>query len=205
MAVGALPAVRYVAGVLVLVGAYYAAGRASLELQYEGPVAAIWHPVWVPLQGCIWRAALVARAAHRGRGASRPRAASALVITVGNIADILGIALVLGLLLGPRSVLDRLEQVGGMLVAVAAGAAITAAVAVPSVRADGVVEASERPTLWRSWFLADESGALVVIPPALAWAPARSPTWRGCVAWERVLLGGRSSRLARSRCRATCR
>jgi hypothetical protein len=61
---------------------------------------------------------------------------------------------------------------------------------VPSVRADGVVEASELPTLWRSWFLADASGALVVIPPALAWVPARSPTWRGCVAWEGVLLVG---------------
>jgi hypothetical protein len=45
--VRAAPAVRYVAGVLALAVAYWAAGRASLALQYTGPVAAIWLPVGV--------------------------------------------------------------------------------------------------------------------------------------------------------------
>src|SRR5262245_3582458 len=43
----ALPAVRYVAGVLLLAGAYYGAGQASFALQYSGPVTAIWLPVGV--------------------------------------------------------------------------------------------------------------------------------------------------------------
>src|SRR5919198_3997373 len=47
MAVRALPAVRYVAGMLALVAADYASGRASLALQYTGPVAAIWLPVGI--------------------------------------------------------------------------------------------------------------------------------------------------------------
>src|SRR5215218_3095567 len=47
MAARALPAVRYVVGVCLLGAAYYAAGRASLALQYTGPVAAIWLPVGV--------------------------------------------------------------------------------------------------------------------------------------------------------------
>ena len=42
-----VPALRYAAGVLLLAAAYYAAGQASLALQYTGPVAAIWLPVGV--------------------------------------------------------------------------------------------------------------------------------------------------------------
>src|SRR5262245_18517971 len=38
---------RYMFGVLLLAAAYYADGRASLALQYTGPVAAIWLPVGV--------------------------------------------------------------------------------------------------------------------------------------------------------------
>jgi hypothetical protein len=60
--------VRYVAGLLGLAAAYYVAGRASLALQYEGPVAAIWLPVGVGaaalyLAGLRWWPALVANAA----------------------------------------------------------------------------------------------------------------------------------------------
>jgi integral membrane sensor domain MASE1 len=106
------------------------------------------------------------------------------------MADMLVIAVLLRLLLGPRGALDRVEQVGGLLVAIVAGAVITATVAVLSVRAGGVVEASELPTFWRSWFLADASGALVIIPLALAWAQPRSPAWRGRAAWEGALAIG---------------
>jgi signal transduction histidine kinase len=193
VAVRALLAVRYVAGVLVLAAAYYAAGRASLALQYEGPVAAIWLPVGVGAAALYvaglrwWPGLLIGDVALADP--AQPLA-SALGIVAGNIADILVIAVLLRLLLGPRAALDRLEQVGGMLVAIVAGAAITATVAVLSLRAGGVVESSELPTFWRSWFLADASGALVIIPLALAWAQPRSPAWRGRAAWEGALAIG---------------
>jgi len=41
------PAARYLAGVLFLAGIYYATGKASLGLQYTGPVARIWLPLGV--------------------------------------------------------------------------------------------------------------------------------------------------------------
>jgi signal transduction histidine kinase len=113
-----------------------------------------------------------------------------LGITAGNMADILVIALLLRRLLGTRGSLDRLQQVGEMLVAIAAGAAITATVALLSLRSGGVVESSEMPTFWRSWFLADASGSLVVIPLSLAWAQPRSRAWRGRGAWEGALMIG---------------
>jgi signal transduction histidine kinase len=193
VAVRALLAVRYVAGVLVLAAAYYAAGRASLALQYEGPVASIWLPVGVGAAALYvaglrwWPGLLIGDVALADP--AQPLA-SALGIVAGNIADILVIAVLLRLLLGPRAALDRLEQVGGMLVAIVAGAAITATVAVLSLRAGGVVESSELPTFWRSWFLADASGALVIIPLALAWVQPRSRAWRGRGAWEAALVIG---------------
>jgi integral membrane sensor domain MASE1 len=91
-------------------------------------------------------------------------------------------------LLGPRGALDRRERVDRMLVAILAGAAITATVATLSLRIGGVVESSEMPTFWRSWFLADACGSLIVIPLTLAWAqPLRRP-WRGRRAVEGAML-----------------
>jgi signal transduction histidine kinase len=106
------------------------------------------------------------------------------------MADILVIAVLLRLLLGPRGALDRLEQVTGMLIAIAAGAAITATAAMFSLRAGGVIESSEILTFWRSWFLADASGSLIIVPLALAWTQPRSPAWRSHRVWEGALTIG---------------
>jgi signal transduction histidine kinase len=189
----ALPVVGYLAGMLALAAAYYAAGRASLALQYTGPVAAIWLPVGVGaaalyLAGMRWWPGLLIGDLALADPAQP--LGTALGITAGNMADILVIALLLKGLLGPRGALDRLERVGGMLVAIAAGAAITATVATLSSRAGDLLESSEIPAFWRSWFLADASGSLVIIPLALAWARPRSWAWRGRGAWERALMIG---------------
>lgn len=193
VAVRALPVIRYLAGVLVLAAAYVVAGRASLALQYTGPVAAIWLPVGVGaaalyLAGLRWWPGLLIGDAALADPAQP--LGSALGITAGNMADIVVIAVLLLRLVGRRNALDRLEQVGGMLVAIAAGAAITATVAMFSLRAGGVVESSEMSPFWRSWFLADASGALVIVPLALAWAQPRSRAWRGRGVWEGALMIG---------------
>jgi signal transduction histidine kinase len=193
LVVRASPAVRYVAGVLLLSASYFAAGRASLALQYTGPVAAIWLPVGVGaatlyLAGLRWLPGVLlgdlALADY-----SQPLG-TVLGISAGNIADIVVIALLLRRLLGPRTVLERLPQVGGMLVAIAAGAAITAAVATASSLAGDVLEPAETSEFWRSWFLSDASGSLVVIPLVLAWAQPRSPAWPRRAAGEGTLMIG---------------
>jgi hypothetical protein len=108
---------RYAVGVLALAAAYYAAGRASLALQYEGPVAAIWLPVGVGAAALylgglrLWPGALIGDLALAD--AAQPLG-SALGLTVGNMADMLIIAVLLRLLLGRRAGLDRLEGVGSM-------------------------------------------------------------------------------------------
>jgi signal transduction histidine kinase len=190
-AVPAVAAVRYVAGVVLLGALYFAAGRVSLALQYTGPVAAIWLPVGVGaatlyLAGLRWLpGVLVGDLALADF--SQPLG-TVLGITAGNVADIVVIALLLRRLLGTRARLERLAQVGGMLVAIGAGAAITATVATLSSLAGDVFESSEISAFWRSWCLSDASGSLVVIPLALAWAQPRSTAWPPRSAWEGALM-----------------
>lgn len=192
-AVRAQPALRYAAGVVALAVAYYAAGQASLALQYSGPVAAIWLPVGVAASALylaglrFWPGVLIADLALADP--AQPLG-SALGMTAGNLVDILVIALLLRGMHGPRIALDRLEPIGGMLTAIAAGAAISASVATLSLRAGGGLEASEMAAFCRSWFLADASGSLVVIPLVLAWAEGPSPAWRGRGAWEGAAMIG---------------
>jgi signal transduction histidine kinase len=189
--VRALPVGRYVAGVLLLAAAYFVAGQASLALQYTGPVAAIWLPVGVGvavlyLAGLRWWPGLLI--GDLALADPTQPLGSALAITAGNLADILVITVLLRRLLGSRGALDRIDRVGGMLVAIAAGAAVTAIFAVLSLRAGGVIASSEMSRFWRSWFLADASGALVIIPLALAWAQPRATAWRSRSVWELALM-----------------
>ena len=54
--------------------------------------------------------------------------------------------------------------------------------------AGGVIERSEAPTFWRTWWLGDVSGALVVVPLALAWAGDPRAAWRRLRNIEGALL-----------------
>ena len=186
-------------GVLALSAAYYAAGRAGLALQYSGPVTAIWPPVGVGVAALYlgglrwWPGVLIGDLLLSD--SSLP-VGSRIGITVGNMADILVIALLLRRLVGPRAALDRLEQLGGVLVAIAAGAAITSTFALVSVLAAGAIGSSEGLTFWRSWFLSDASGSLVIVPLVLAWARGPSPAWRGRGGWEGALMIGAVSALS---------
>jgi signal transduction histidine kinase len=186
-------AARYVALSLALAAVYYAAGQASLALHYTGPVAVIWLPTGVGaaalyLAGLRWWPGLLI--ADLALADPAQPLATALGVTAGNMLDMVVIAMILRRLLGPRSRLDRLEQVSGMLVAIAAGAVVTATVAVLAIRAGGVLDPAELPGFWRRWFLADAAGTLVAMPLVLAWATGGSWALRGRAAWEGPVVMG---------------
>src|SRR4029453_14953088 len=93
-------------------------------------------------------------------------------------------ALLLRRLIGPNAAMDRVEQVRGMLVAVGAATAISATAGTISMVAGGVVNASGAAEFWRTWWLADTSGGLVVLPLMLAWAKDPLGAWRRIRCWE---------------------
>jgi signal transduction histidine kinase len=64
-----------------------------------------------------------------------------------------------------------------VLVAVGAGEAISATVAMFSLWSGDVIESSELGEFWRSWWLGGVAGGLVVVPLALAWARPRASAW----------------------------
>jgi len=102
----------------------------------------------------------------------------------GNMAEIIVGALLLRRLIGPGAAMDRVEQVGGMLVALGTATAISATVGTVSMLAGGVVDESDATEFWRTWWLGDTSGGLVVLPLMLAWAQDPLAAWRRIRSWE---------------------
>jgi signal transduction histidine kinase len=110
--------------------------------------------------------------------------------TAGNMVEIVVMAVLLQRLLGPRGRIDRLPQIGLMLAAIVAGATVSATFATLASRAGDVIAHDQVPEFWRSWFLADATGSLVVIPLILAWSRGPSRAWRGKGAIEGALMVG---------------
>jgi signal transduction histidine kinase len=191
------PAARYVGGVLALAAAYYASAKVGQTLRYTASVSAIWPPAGLGiatlyLWGVRWwpgvfLAELVVNAELLF--ADHPLPFGSLVgQQAGNMAEVVLGALLLRRLIGPRAALDRAEQVGGLFAAVAVATAISATVGMVSMLAGGVISGSEAPTFWRTWWLGDLAGGLVVVSGVLAWAGDPSGAWGRLRTSEGALL-----------------
>src|SRR2546427_426155 len=93
-----------------------------------------------------------------------------------------------GRLLGARGAIDRATQVAGMIGAVETATAISASAGTLSMLAGDVIALSEAPTFWRTWWLGDASGAIVVLPLVLTWFGNSRAAWRRMRTAEGVLL-----------------
>jgi signal transduction histidine kinase len=75
---------------------------------------------------------------------------------------------------------DPLRTVPGvacMLLAIGAGTLVSATVGTLASWFGDVIEAGSIPRVWRTWWLGDATGALVVLPLALAWAHPPPASW----------------------------
>jgi len=177
------PRNRYLLGVVALAVLYRGVAEIGYALQFAGPVAAIvWLPVGVGIAFLYlgglryWPGVLVGDLLANDYG--RLPLGSALGQTCGNVLEVL-VAAVLLRRLAPR--VDPLGSVGGlgrMLVAIGAGTAVSATVGSCSLLLGDVITASDVPRVWRTWWLGDSSGALIVLPLALAWARPPRGWWR---------------------------
>jgi signal transduction histidine kinase len=177
--------VRYGAGLLAVAAGYYAFAVGGKALLLTGPAGAFWPAAGLAvavlyLGGLRWWPGVLLGdlgSLTADVVSLEVPAESALAQAVGDMAGIVVAVLVLRRLAGPRAAMERLEHVGAVLVAVAMGAAISATVAMVAVWAGELIEASEMSVFWRSWWLGDVTGGLVVIPLVLAWAPPPIPAW----------------------------
>jgi signal transduction histidine kinase len=185
-------AVSYVAGVGLTAAGYYAFAQGGEALLLTGPAGAFWPATGLGiavlyLGGLRWWPGVLLGDLLSREFALLPLG-TALAQTGGNVARALVAVVILRGLVGPSAAMDRLQQVGAVLVAVAAGEAISATVAMLALRAGDVIEASEMSVFWRSWWLGGVAGGLVVVPLALAWARPLVPAWRGRGAWEGAVM-----------------
>jgi signal transduction histidine kinase len=188
---------RYAAGILALAAAYYGAAKAGQALQYTASVSAIWPPAGLGIAALylwglrwwpgIFLGDLVINLELMVGHHSLP-AAALVGQQLGNMAEILVGAWLMRRLIGPRAKLDRVEQVTGMLAALAFGTAISAAAGTLSMLGTGVISVSQSPTFLRTWWLGDLSGALVVVPFMVVWARAPLAALRRLCTWEGALL-----------------
>jgi signal transduction histidine kinase len=182
-----------VGGVLLVAAAYYGAAKVGQTLRYTASVSAIWPAVGFGIAALYlwgmrwWPGVLLGEFVVNGEllldDGTFPLG-SLLGQQTGNMAEIVLGALLLRRLIGPGAAMDRVEQVGGMLVALAIATAISATAGTISMVAGGVVDESNATEFWRTWWLADTSGGLVVLPLMLAWARDPLSAWRRTRTWE---------------------
>jgi len=190
---------RYVVGVVALAGAYYGAAKLGQALRYTGSVAAVWPPVGVGIAalylfGLRWWPAiflgeLLVNVQLVLENAPLPLG-SVAGQQLGNMAEVVVGALLLRRLLGARAALDRADEVVGMLFALGIATAVSATVGTISMLLGGVIDTTEMGSFWRTWWLGDTAGAIVVLPLALTWA--RDPRYalrRICTIEGLLLIG----------------
>jgi signal transduction histidine kinase len=190
-------AVRYAAGVLALALAYFAVAKGAQSLRYTASVSAIWPPAGLGigvlyLAGIrFWPGIFIGELLVNGELLASDNGlplGSLIGQQTGNMAEIIVGALLLRRLIGERASLDRTEQVGGMLLALGTGTAISATFGTLSMLAGDVITPSQAVTFWRTWWLGDSTGALVAVPLVITWARAPKETLRRLATWEGSFL-----------------
>ena len=194
-----MPALADVGVVVLLGAAYFGAAKLGQTLRYTASVSAIWPPAGFGIAVLYlwglrwWPGILLGELLVNGEllldNAPLPLGSLAGQ-QVGNMAEILVGAWLLRRLIGPRAALDRASQVGGLIVAASTATALSATFGTVSMFAGSVIDLADVPTFWRTWFLGDTAGALVVLPFVLTWLRDPRVAWRRLRAPEGAALIG---------------
>ena len=185
---------RYAAKVLILGAAYYGSAKAGQALRYTASVSAVWPPAGVGIAALylwgpsLWPGVFLAELAVNGQLLDSLPVGSLIGQQVGNLAEVIVGAILLRRLIGPRATFERSEQVSGMILAIGIATAISATIGTVSMLAGGVIAGPEVPKFWRTWWLGDTAGGLVVVPLIVVWASRPAEAWRRIRTWEGALL-----------------
>ena len=178
-----------------LAGLYYASAKLGYQLEFAGPVAAIlWLPVGVGIAFLYlgglryWPGVLIGDLFANDYMALP--VGSALGQTCGNMLEVLLATVLLRRLVRRGSPLDSVGGVGWLVVAIVAGTALSASVGSLSLLLGDVITWHAAPKVWRTWWLGDSSGALIVVPLALAWYRPLVRRWQRGRLLEAVIMVG---------------
>ena len=180
------------AAAAILAGLYYLAGRIGLELAYlDGAVAALWPPAGLALAVLylyglrLWPGVV---AGDLLLGDFSTPLGTVLGQTVGNTVAVVVAAVVLRRLIGGRAGLAQVRDVVAVVACCALAAAVSAAFGPTSLALGDVIATDELGRVFRTWFLSDLAGALVLTPLILTWAVAPQERWDRRSAIEGAVL-----------------
>ena len=180
--IGAMPAVaargtghaRYLSGIAILAAAYYGSAQLGITLRFTGPVGAIvWLPVGVGIAALylgglqLWPGVLIGDVlADNATGI--PHGAD-IAQTAGNVLEVVVAVLILRWLLDRRGPHEALHDVAATALAIAAGVTVSATTGCVALSLAGVIPLDHVAASWRTWWLGDFSGGLVLVPVVVAW------------------------------------
>jgi signal transduction histidine kinase len=191
---GLLQTVGYPLGVLLLTAVYYGAAHLGYALEFTGPIAGIvWLPVGVGISFLYlgglryWPGVLIGDLLVNNYSALP--VGSAIGQTFGNILEVVLAAWLIQQFVPGGNPLGGVRSLTRLLLILGLGTAVSATVGLISLRLGDVMTTAELPKLWRTWWLGDMSGALMVVPLMIAWhrPPPRSWLARATLA-EGILL-----------------
>jgi signal transduction histidine kinase len=188
------PGRGYAFEVLFVVAAYYASAHVGYAFGFAGPVASIvWLPVGVGvailyLRGpALWPGVVIGDLLVNNYSALP--VGSAITQSFGNLLEVLVCAVLLRRVASRSAPLATVSSLMGVLVAITAGTVISATIGLLSLYLGHVVSLSSVVHLWRTWWLGDFCGALIVLSLVLAWSPLPARPWfRGHLAEVTLLL-----------------
>ena len=163
----------YAAKIAALAGVYYGAAKLGLELAFEtSSVTAVWPPTGIALAALVlggyrlWPGvALGAILANSWTGIP---IYAVLGITAGNTLEALAGAYLLRRVAGFRPSLERVTDVLALVgLAGLLSTMVSATLGVSSLLAAGEISSGAFGSVWRTWWLGDMGGDLVVAPAIL--------------------------------------
>jgi diguanylate cyclase (GGDEF)-like protein/PAS domain S-box-containing protein len=172
----ARPATLIYAGkVLALALAYFVAAKGGLALAYENSsVTAVWPPTGIALAALVlWGRRLwpgVALGALLANSWTGVPPITVLGITTGNTLEALVGATLLVRIVDVRPSLERARDVLALAAAAVLSTTVSATVGVASLYAGDAVSADALATTWRTWWLGDLGGDLIVAPFLMVFA-----------------------------------
>ena len=182
----------YALELTLVVALYYVAAHVGYAFEFAGPVAAVvWLPVGVGiailyLRGLwLWPGIVIGDLLVNNYSALPVGAA--IGQTFGNLLEVVIAAVLLRRLAARHAPLATRSSLAGVLAAIAAGVAVSATIGSLSLLIAGVISAGSLAHVWRTWWLGDFCGAVIVLPLALAWFPPPRRDWLLAHALEMVL------------------
>jgi integral membrane sensor domain MASE1 len=168
----------YAAKLVGVTAVYYGSAKLGLELAFETPsVTAVWPPTGIALAVVVlWGSRMwpaIALGAFLANSWTGIPLYAVLGITIGNTLEALVGAYLLRRFAGFRPGLERVRDVVALVLAGALSTTISATLGVTSLLLADAISGSQFGSVWRTWWLGDLGGDLVVAPALLIAATHR--------------------------------